>query len=103
MAYDISDTDTGDARAAIVVRYQRYALMWAVLGMTKDHEIAAKAGYSTRSIIRARGGEPMSATFVANTLHTLGKFEDKLDQYGLTASFDELFAVVDAPASSEAA
>jgi hypothetical protein len=103
VAYDIGDTEATDARAVIVVRYQRYALMWAALGLTKDQEIATKAGYSTRSIIRARAGEPMGSVFIANTLHTLGRYAKKLGQYGLTPSFDDLFAVVDAPAGTEEA
>lgn len=93
MGYDTDDTATSDAHA-IVVRWQQFALMWAVLGLTKDHEIAPRVGCSTRSLIRARDGEPMSAGFVADTLHTLGQHADKLDKYGLTPSFDDLFQVV---------
>lgn len=103
VGYDTDDIERADGRAAIVVRYQRYALMFAVLGLTKDHEISARAGYSIRTIIRARQGEPVGGTFVANTIHTLHQHADQLDKYGLTPSFDELFAVVEPSAESRAA
>jgi len=77
--------------------------MFAVLGLTKDHEIASRAGYSIRTVIRARQGEPVGSAFVANTIHTLQQHADRLQRYGLTPSFDELFEVIEQQPASERA
>lgn len=72
--------------------------MFAALGVTKDPEIAALAGYSDRTIRRARAGR-LGEVFIANTIHTLRQHADKLAKYGLEPSLDELFEVVDEPAA----
>ncbi len=103
----MTDRDTHDqedevARAAIQLRTERFALMFAVLGITTDDEIAAAAGYSRRTITRARSGQ-LGEAFIANTIHVLQQRAPELAKYGLSPSLDELFEVVAAPAVRRAA
>lgn len=86
------DPEVEDARAALRLRTERFALMFAVLGYRTDAEIAAAAGYSRRTISRARAGQ-LGEVFVANTIHTLQQHTDALAKYGLSPSLDDLFVV----------
>jgi len=96
------DPEAADAQAEIRLREDRFALMWAVVGCTKDEEIAQEAGYSARTVRRARTGQ-LGNAFVAQTIHALRRHADKLARYGLTPTLDELFEVVEARASEKAA
>lgn len=89
------DQDDGGSRATLRLRQQRFALMFAVLGATKDHEIAELTGYSIRTIRRARAGGQVGEIFVANTVYTLQQHAEELGRYGLRPSLDELFEVVE--------
>lgn len=76
--------------------------MFALLGATKDNEIAAMAGYKPRTISRARAGQ-LGHTFVINTVYTLQRHADRLAEYGITPTLDELFEVVENRPESRAA
>lgn len=80
------------------LRADRYAQMFAAIGCTKESDIAAAAGYTTRTIRRARNGQ-LGAVFIANTIHTLSRHKDKLAEHGLTPALDELFEVVEQSAA----
>lgn len=82
------------ARAVVQLRADRFALMFAVLGFKTDVEIAAVAGYSRRTIARARLGQ-LGEVFIANTIHVLRQHAPELAKYGLSPDMDELFVVVD--------
>lgn len=90
----MNDTEAADVRATIQLRADRFALMFAAIGVTKDEEIAALAGYSDRTIRRARAGQ-LGEVFIANTIHALRRHADKLARYGLEPTLDELFTVVE--------
>lgn len=96
MIADIHDTETSDAGATVRLRADRFALMFAALGYTDDKEIAALAGYSHRTIRRARKGQ-LGEVFIANTIHALCRHSEELAKYGLEPTFDELFEVVEKP------
>jgi hypothetical protein len=81
------DTEQADARAAVQLRADRYDAFFAAIGCEDDREIANRAGYTDRTIRRARNGQ-LGEVFIANTLHTLTK-------HGLTVTFDELFTVTE--------
>lgn len=91
---DTHDPETEVAQAAVQLRADRFALMFAVLGYKTDTDIAAVAGYSRRTIARARAGR-LGETFIANTIHVLRQRAEELERYGLSPDLDELFVVVD--------
>ncbi len=99
---DTHDQEEEVARAAVQLRADRFALMFAVLGLTTDVEIAAAAGYSRRTIARARAGQ-FGVVFVANTIHVLQQRAPELAKYGLSPDLDELFVVVDKATAQRAA
>lgn len=86
------DPSEEEPRATLRLRTERFALMWAVLGYKTDVEIANAAGYSRKTIARARTGQ-LGEVFVANTVHTLQQHADTLAKYGLNPTLDELFVV----------
>lgn len=94
------DPETEVAQAAVQLRAERFALMFAVLGYKTDQEIAAVAGYSRRTITRARAGQ-LGETFIANTIHVLRQRSPELARYGLSPDLDELFVVVDKAAQPQ--
>lgn len=96
------DPEEEEPRAALELRQQPFALMFAVLGATRDDEIAALAGYSARTVRRARAGQ-LGHVFIANTIHTLQQHRDQLAKYGLTPTLDDLFQVSGRPPESRAA
>lgn len=98
---DTHDPEDEVARATVQLRSDRFALMFAVLGFKTDAEIATAAGYSRRTIARARSGQ-LGEVFIANTIHVLRQRAPELAKYGLTPDMDELFDVVDKTAARRA-
>ena len=99
---DMHAPDDEVPQAAIQLRADRFALMFAILGYKTDTEIASIAGYSRRTIYRARAGQ-LGEGFIANTIHVLRQHADELARYGLDPTMDELFVVVERRPAQQAA
>ena len=106
---DMHAPDDEVPQAAIQLRADRFALMFAILGYKTDTEIRMvknprywNAGYSRRTIYRARAGQ-LGEVFIANTIHVLRQHADELARYGLDPTMDELFVVVERRPAQQAA
>jgi hypothetical protein len=93
------DTDQTDARATVHLRSDRYAELFGAIGCTDDQKIAAAAGYSDRTIRRARAGQ-LGEVFIANTIRTLQQHRGVLADHGYDEpTLDDLFVVVEREAA----
>lgn len=78
-------------RPRIVLKPGRFDHVFKeVLGYRSDGEIAEAAGYTDRTVRRARAGQ-LGDVFIAGTLKLLELRAGELAKHGIGAGFDELF------------
>lgn len=69
-----------------------------MLGCESEAARARLLGVDRKTIQRARAGQ-VGERFVAQTISALRRYEAELAEYGMRASFDELFEVVSVEAA----
>lgn len=96
VSHVIADTrgPAKDIQPKVILRADRFNAMCKVIGLRTDVQIAAAAGYTNRTIRRARKGQ-LGQVFIANTLAMLMNHSDELAQHGLYPTFDALFEITE--------
>jgi len=94
--HDRSDTNT---QAMLRLRVERFDLMTRVLGCESDTARAALINMTYQSVRRAKRDNIIGGVFVAQTIAALRRHREELQQYGLAPTFDDLFEIVEEPAT----
>lgn len=91
MSQDIEAREPG-TRAGVLLRDERFSLITRLLGCESDAARARLLDVDPKTIYRARNGV-IGEELIAKTLDMLQRHTEQLAQYGITASFEEVFTL----------
>lgn len=100
MSQDMDATEQG-AQAAIRLREEQFDAMTSLLGYGNDTTRAKLIGVWPKTVRRAREGI-IGERFMAQTVAALGQHADRLAEYNLRPTLNDLFEVVSASADQAA-
>jgi len=84
-----------DTQAVVTARMDQIDLMTKAIGCDTDAARADLTHMSARHWRRAREGQPIGVTFIANTITALRQYERTLSRKRLKPTFDNLFEIVE--------